>query len=499
MRALAEPATQLEDRRPVLLLVLDGIRPDVMRAAIREGDAPALGALAEAGEAVWDCVSVFPSITPAATAAIATGRSPAGSGIVGHAWYDRREGEVVIYGAKTETVLAGGPIRVFHNHVWRMNRDDLLAPTVFETLHRSGVEGACVHFPIRRGPYEHPVRMRTVEGYLLGGRLLGRSVEGPREYYLGDLFYSRETGLNGFKGSGGLHRSIGINDEYAAAVGEQLLEERAEPFTLIYFFQGDQVSHRGGLAAQRRYVSRLDGYAGRLFAAAGGLEPLLESYAVLVVSDHGHAPLLPRKSHVDLSSGLRGLRLSLGPRASLGPGADVVAVPNGRAAFLYLRDLDLAGEVAARALERRGVDLAAWREGGWFLVRRDGRELRFRPGGWLRDPFGGRWELEGEPEALDLRVFGNTILYGDYPDALERLRGCLQSPRAGDVVLSAAPGYSFGEVSGASHSASDHGSLHAADSEVFVLAAGIRAPRRITEVAPAVVEHFAGAAVGRGL
>ncbi|MCV5148315.1 alkaline phosphatase family protein, partial [Escherichia coli] len=80
MRALMEPAIQTGDRRQVLLLVLDGIRPDVMRAAIRDGDAPALGALAGAGEAVWDCASVFPSITPAATAAIATGRPPSGSG-----------------------------------------------------------------------------------------------------------------------------------------------------------------------------------------------------------------------------------------------------------------------------------------------------------------------------------------------------------------------------------------------------------------------------------
>ncbi len=62
--------------KPVLLLVLDGIRPDVLRAAIREGDAPNFGALAERGEAVWDAVSVFPSITPAATAAIATGKVP---------------------------------------------------------------------------------------------------------------------------------------------------------------------------------------------------------------------------------------------------------------------------------------------------------------------------------------------------------------------------------------------------------------------------------------
>src|ERR671911_474211 len=150
--------------KPVLLLVLDGIRPDVLRAAIRDKDAPTLGLLAERGEAVWDAVSVFPSITPAATAAIATGEAPAKSGIVGHAWYDEDERRVGVYRALTGTVMASGPIRVFHNNVWRMNRDDLHAATLFETLHESGFDGACVNFPVRRGPHKHPIRMKTVEG-----------------------------------------------------------------------------------------------------------------------------------------------------------------------------------------------------------------------------------------------------------------------------------------------------------------------------------------------
>jgi predicted AlkP superfamily phosphohydrolase/phosphomutase len=82
------------------------------------------------------------------------------------------------------------------------------------------------------------------------------------------------------------------------------------------------------------------------------------------------------------------------------------------------------------------------------------------------------------------------LSYGDYPDALERLWGCLRSPRCGDVVLSATPGYTFGEISGGYHTASDHGSLHASDSNVFVLASGVPAPRRITDVAPTLLSHF---------
>ena len=124
------------------------------------------------------------------------------------------------------------------------------------------------------------------------------------------------------------------------------------------------------------------------------------------------------------------------------------------------------------------------------MVRRLGRAIRFRPGPGPRDAFGRSWELEGDPRTLDLDVSDGEVRYGDYPDALERLWGCLRSPRCGDVVLSAVPGYTFGEVSGGYHKASDHGSLHAGDSEVFVLASGVPAPRRITDVAPTLLDHF---------
>lgn len=476
-------------------MVLDGIRPDVLRAAIREGDAPNLGAIAKKGEAVWDAVSVFPSITPAATAAIATGELPAGSGILGHAWYDRGEGRVIIYGAKTETVLGTGPIKVFHNNVWRMNRDHLSAPTIFENLHEAGIDGACVNFPVRRGPHAHPVRMKSIQGYMKNGRYLGQSVDGPKEYYMGDLFYSRPTAVSGRKGSGGLRRSAGINDGYAAEVGAMFLKEKPAPFNLVYFFKGDSITHHQGLAAQRAWVPTADAYVGRIFEAGGGVERVLDEYAVLALSDHGHDPLHRTKRFVELGD-TGAMRISTGPNVQFGPGVDTLAVQNGRAAMIYLRNPAKASTeaVAEKFVGRRGVDLAAWMSDGWLHVRRSSRELRFRPGAGPADAFGRRWQVGGDLMTLDLAVADGGLRSGDYPDALERLWGCLTSSRCGDVVLSATPGHTFGEVGGGYHEASDHGSLHANDSNVFALASGVAAPRRITDVAPNFLEHF-GASV----
>jgi hypothetical protein len=475
--------------KPVLLLVLDGIRPDVMRAAIREGDAPTFGALVEMGEVVWDAVSVFPSITPPATAAIITGEPPIGSGIYGHAWYDEAEDRIVVYGAMTETVITSGPLQVLHNNVWRMNRDDLCADTLFETLHELGIEGACVNYPIRRGPYRHQLRSKTLKGVANVGELLDNTVAGPKEYYLGDLFYSRDLGLHGRRGSGGLRRQVGINDEYAAKVGAVLLKERAEPFTVVYFFEGDSLAHHAGLAAQRRYVGTLDGYVKGMFEAGGGVDRVLDDYAVLVVTDHGHAPLLPEHRYVELD-GILNQRTAVGARARLRPRVRVLAVPNGRAALLYLGEGVDREAVIEDLLGRRGVDLATHEDQGWVAVRKVGGELRFRPGDGPADPAGRSWDLSGDSRVLDLEVSGDQLRYGDYPDALERLWCSVRSPRAGNLTLSASPGYTFGEINGNFHRESDHGSLHAGDSGVFSIGLGLPAPRRITDVAPTLLSHF---------
>ncbi|HEV2743961.1 MAG TPA: alkaline phosphatase family protein, partial [Rubrobacter sp.] len=307
-----------------------------------------------------------------------------------------------------------------------------------------------------------------------------------------DLFYRQETGFNGRKASGGLRRSAGINAEYASRIGAMLVKARSAPFNLVYFFKGDSIAHHHGLEAQREWLRKADGYVGRIFAAAGGVEQLLEDYAVLALSDHGHAPLLPGRRHVDLRR-ILDLKVSSGIKARFGRNDDAVVVPNGRSALIYLRDGISPSSLAKGLAGRRGVDLAAWVEEGWVNVVGAGGLLKFRPGAGPADPFGRTWELEGDLRALDAEVVGEEIGYGDYPDAMERLWGCVHTPRCGDVVLSAEPGYTFGEVSGGYHKASDHGSLHAEDSNVFVLAGGFggeAAPRRITDVAPMLLNHF---------
>src|SRR5204862_23527 len=81
------------------------------------------------------------------------------------------------------------------------------------------------------------------------------------------------------------------------------------------------------------------------------------------------------------------------------------------------------------------VDVTLYRDGGEVYVRRDGEEARLVPG-----------------EAVDL--------LDDVPDGVERAWSAMQNPNAGDVVVTAAPGFEFADLAGRHHlGGGSHGSL----------------------------------------
>src|SRR5436305_4508417 len=100
-------------------------------------------------------------------------------------------------------------------------------------------------------------------------------------------------------------------------------------------------------------------------------------------------------------------------------------------------------------------------------VRRDGEEARLVPG-------------------------MATDLLADVPDGVERAFAASRNPNAGEVIVSAAPGYEFADLAGRHHvGGGSHGSLFAGDSEVPMLTIGLNAvPRSIVDVAPTLIEHF---------
>jgi hypothetical protein len=106
----------------------------------------------------------------------------------------------------------------------------------------------------------------------------------------------------------------------------------------------------------------------------------------------------------------------------------------------------------------------------------------------VTDGRGNTWDLEGDGDLLDP---------ARYPNALERLEGALLCATAGDVIVSAAPGWEFADAGGIHHlGGGSHGSLRSEDSFVPLVVAGFPhgelfpAEPSITDVHPFVCRHF---------
>jgi Type I phosphodiesterase / nucleotide pyrophosphatase len=365
--------------------------------------------------------------------------------------------------------------------------------TVYESLDDADFRTAGTTYLIYRGRHQHEVSNETALARIVTSTLFRRTIEGPKELFYADLYASRKTGCRGQLGM------PGIRDQHTGCVGAYLVEHDLFDFLLFSLPDNDAWSHKNGPHAQVTSIAAADRQLERLMHAAGGPDAFLEQYAVIVTSDHSQAAVEER---IRLDTAFADFNVAT-PGGSVA-GAEVALSPAQRAAMIYALDPDSRDEVVTRSIEAvdglDGVDLVMWLspDGGEAVVRSGPGELRFAPGGELEDERGGRWSVEGDPAVLDLRIDSGRVTSEEYPDGLARSWSALGCSNAGDVLLSAAPGYEFVDWGGADHvGGGSHGSLHRSDSLGALLWCGTgpetRAARdrwSLLDVAPMVRGHF---------
>jgi hypothetical protein len=257
-------------------------------------------------------------------------------------------------------------------------------------------------------------------------------VYGPSRFFFYSLYESDRTGAP----IAVRNRSLGSIDAYAAAVGRWLVTRDGFDLLVYYLPDYDYASHAAGPDAAHDALARSDAAIAALMEAAGGRDEFLERYAVAVFSDHGQSHIAHA---VELDAG------------------DALVTASNRAAMVYTDD--------PRAVAKR---LATQPAAGYVLFREDG-ELIVR---------------RGHDEGVEL--------LDDLLDGRARVEAALNNPNSGEVLVSAAPGWEFGDLAGRSHvGGGSHGSLETADSEVPMLSIGLGAPpSSITGLKALVKEHF---------
>ncbi len=513
--------------KKLVLTYVDSLRTDMLRGAVDAGRAPNFAALIERGTLIEDCVSSFPSVTPVACAEMVTGEGGEGHWISGMNWYQRLERRYVEYGSSLEASRAFGIFRVLYDLVYNMNLAHLSAETetVFERLDDAGLRTACTPFLVYRGRHRHQVSLeglmrRAVDATRLKFR---HHTWGPAELFYGDLYASSAVPCK--------PSSIpGSRDGYSACCAAALARDGSFDFLLLSLPDNDNYSHRHGPEASVESIAKADHCFGKLVATCGDLDAFLSEHAVILTADHAQTPVL---SGLPLAELLGREWEVLQPSDATPERAQLAVSPTGRAAHVYL--LPGAGspadaeEVRRALVSTEGVELVCSLEGpagtildrpepgvppdgAVALVERGERRLRFHPAGSQRflphmhgknvatvaDLRGGEWEVEGDLGVLDARFEDGRLRSEAFPDPLARVWSALNTPHAGDFVLSLAEGYEAVDWGGVSHvGGGSHGSLRAGDSlgPLLFVGCGPGDPEAgeqwaLRDVAPIVLEHF---------
>jgi Type I phosphodiesterase / nucleotide pyrophosphatase len=428
-------------RKKLILVVIDGLTPEVFEA-VDDSSAPTLAALAEVGS-YRRAVSTFPSLTPVCLASIATGGGPDVHGIPHLTWYHRGERRLVEYGSSFGAIRAAGTRRAIRDAIVEMNAEHLSndAVTVYEALEDDGLVTAAVNVPCYRGRTRHPATLPGVRG-----------VQGPRRFFYYSLFESDVTGAPlAIRG-----RATGSIDAYAAAVGRWLVTRDGFDFLFYYLPDYDFASHALGPGGAQEALGRSDAAVAALVAAAGGIDPFLDRYDVVLCSDHGQTPV---EDFFRLEDTLADFTL-LRPGSRRGD-AQLAVTASNRAGQVYLlpgAEVEPRG-IAERLAQEPALDVVLYRDGDEAVALRDGGEERFgtEADGWRA-----------------------------------RAWHALANPNAGEVLVSPQAGVELADLAGRHHvGGGSHGSLLDGDSLVPMLTVGkAEPPPAITGVASVVLEHF---------
>ncbi len=422
--------------RRAILWVLDGTRADRFHALLDAGRLPHIDRhVVRRGLRVDHATTVFPSTTGPTYAPFVTGLLPASSGITGLRWYDRQSGKSWVY--------AGRQFGAINEAL------DPAAKTLYELL--PGRESASVFGFVDRGAERTSMPMLD----MAMPKLRGQYLEMDRRLF--DAFMDETLG------SGAVPR-----------------------FMFLSFHAPDSVGHSHGDRHEDydKSLVAIDGYMGEMVERLKH-QGLYESTWLAISADHGQTEVRERMS---LAGHLAAKGLAVRDCIEREPGIhnaraawrrddfDVHVEVNGNAAvFFYLNpegrdpgervtadqarafgsrkagtvDLEaalLAAPATELVLSRRGPGAyrIASARGAAELDRSGEGTLAYRVVSG-RDPLGyaelpAAAALVGGKPAPANEWFRATAA-SDFPDALYQVASFLESPRAPDLAVSAAPGW----------------------------------------------------------
>ncbi|WP_085992958.1 alkaline phosphatase family protein [Oceanobacillus senegalensis] len=459
-------------QKPVILLNIDSLMPLALEIATQTGRAPALQFLMENGTYFSDMVTSFPTMSVTIDSTLLTGTYPDQHQIPGLHWFDTRTKQFINYGTGLRETFRIGWKNSIHNMLYRLNHEHMSkdVSTIYEDLAENGISSASINSFVYRGNKVQRLKTPKILSSLThfeNGEWLA-SV--PSTFSLGAFSKLRASGMPTQIAAG--------NYKYTAKELRYLIRKKKLPgFTFCIFQDMDARIHFKG-PTDIKLIKKIDQEIQKILNMYSSWEEALRHNVWMVIGDNGHGATGTsyRKNLIDLRKIFKKYRISRIHKKVTEKDQLALCV-NQRMAYIYLLHTKTPFSKLVKQLRKDSrIDVIAWKEEQNIHVASGvkGGLLTFRPDGAYTDVYNQSWTVEGNLDILDLQLTKNQFLtYGDYPDALARIFGSLNSHEGRFIVANAKPGCEFKAQSTPFHlSGAAHGSLHRQESNVPLIIAG---------------------------
>ena len=254
---------------PVLMISIDGMRPDYVTHADEHGlKIPALRSFLREGTYADGVVGVFPTVTYPSHTTLVTGVWPAEHGIVNNQRFD------------PDHTLAGA---------WYWYADQIKAPTLWGAAHAAGLKTASVGWPVTVDSKDIDVlipeywRGALGESHNPDDRLMMNAVSRP----VGELAkVAAKIGVPYMRGN----ETTVEGDEIKTRYSLEILKADKPAFMTIHLSSLDEEEHLHGPFSKEANadLESLDAMVARLIAQQRANDPASK---IVIVSDHGFADI----------------------------------------------------------------------------------------------------------------------------------------------------------------------------------------------------------------
>ncbi|WP_217585882.1 alkaline phosphatase family protein [Lentibacillus saliphilus] len=461
------------NRKPIIMLNIDSLMPASLEMAMQTGRAPALKFFVENGHYTPNMVTSFPTMSVTIDSSLLTGTYADAHRIAGLNWFDVENETFVNYGTGFRETFRIGVRQSIYNMLHMLNEvhlsDDV--ETIYEALDKSGCTSASINSFVYRGHLKRTLRvpklLRALTPFTNEGQWTAST---PSFFSLGTFGKLRSKGFPSQVAAG--------NYKYVARDLAHLIRNDMLPeFTFCVFQDMDLRLHFKG-PTDMKMIQKIDRRLQKILNLYNSWDDALKQNVWIIIGDNGHSATGTDHHDVviDLRKLLKDYQIAHIQHPSLEKDEVAICV-NQRMAYVYaLRDTLNMDTLVEHLKKDERIDIIAWKEkGGVRVVSGMGTgELYFRSNGAYTDSYGQTWHVEGDLALLNIEQNDDAhLLYGDFPDALARLHGALNSHKGRYIVVNAKPGCEFKAQLTPSHiSGAAHGSLHKQESHVPLIIAG---------------------------